>query len=407
MEFHIPEQNLEKLRKSITRIRRKAEKYGCTVRYEETGEEYRQVRDRSASPAPGLPGPARTVRFVTVEAEGTAVIAGWEFIAGIDHLPAGNIIRTASDVDVPEKYFTAPGICEHCGTSRARKHTCIVRNVETGEYRQVGRQCLKDYTGGLSAETAAALAELQKTLRMAEEEPEDGFFSGPVYCGTRDMLLYAAETVRCFGYVKTDSRDAEPTKYRAARYWGLDRGLPVSRAEEAREDMESAGFRADRPENRELADGALEWLRTCPEDSSYIHNLKVIAGMQYVTERELGYLVSIIPTWNRQRRKMEEQKAREETRRAGGWAGEEGKRITFRIADAQLVTSWETCWGYRTQTTYLYKIWDEQGNVFTWKTSAGLVNGGDAGKLLTGTVKAHEEYRGEKQTALTRCRIAA
>lgn len=52
--------------------------------------------------------------------------------------------------------------------------------------------------------------------------------------------------------------------------------------------------------------------------------------------------------------------------------------------------------------SYLNKLIDEEGNVFVWKTGRAL-NGATA--IIKGTIKEHNEYNGEKQTILTRCKI--
>ena len=85
------------------------------------------------------------------------------------------------------------------------------------------------------------------------------------------------------------------------------------------------------------------------------------------------------------------------------WFGEIGKRVTIR-GTCECVTRWNTAYG----CTSVYKFTNGE-NIFTWKTSLlideDLVG---TGKLLTvtGTIKEHKEYRGEKQTELTRCKIA-
>ena len=70
------------------------------------------------------------------------------------------------------------------------------------------------------------------------------------------------------------------------------------------------------------------------------------------------------------------------------------------MAEVICLTAWETQWGM----TYMFKIIDDEGNVFTWKTS----NYPEFEKFntLKGTVKAHSEFRNEKQTELTRCKVA-
>jgi hypothetical protein len=61
--------------------------------------------------------------------------------------------------------------------------------------------------------------------------------------------------------------------------------------------------------------------------------------------------------------------------------------------------------GYYTVTTYVHTFKDADGNVFVWKTSS--VSGFENETFrIKGTVKAHDEYRGVKQTVLTRCKVA-
>ena len=74
---------------------------------------------------------------------------------------------------------------------------------------------------------------------------------------------------------------------------------------------------------------------------------------------------------------------------------------------------------YNELNTDAYILKDAEGNTFTWKTTNGL--GIDVKKnehitwesaeegqtvVLKGTVKEHNEYNGEKQTVLTRCKVS-
>lgn len=61
--------------------------------------------------------------------------------------------------------------------------------------------------------------------------------------------------------------------------------------------------------------------------------------------------------------------------------------------------------GYGTSTMYVHTFKDAAGNVLVWKTSSGLQLEEGAKVTLKGTVKEHNEYKGEKQTVLTRCNI--
>ena len=57
-------------------------------------------------------------------------------------------------------------------------------------------------------------------------------------------------------------------------------------------------------------------------------------------------------------------------------------------------------------TSHLYKFIDADGNVFSWFSSNsidGLTEGVNV--KLVGTIKKLDEYQGEKQTILTRCKV--
>ena len=82
------------------------------------------------------------------------------------------------------------------------------------------------------------------------------------------------------------------------------------------------------------------------------------------------------------------------------YIGEVGKRITLPLTLMRI----HTFDGFNGDTLYINKFTDPDGNVVVWKTTAWH---GDEGKTydITGTIKEHSEYRNEKQTVLTRCRV--
>ena len=61
--------------------------------------------------------------------------------------------------------------------------------------------------------------------------------------------------------------------------------------------------------------------------------------------------------------------------------------------------------GFGMDTMYVHTFRDDAGNALVWKTSSGL--GIEAGERvhLKGTIKDHSEYKDEKQTVLTRCKV--
>jgi len=111
MKYAIYEGNLDRLEKKLKRIFNKCKTYGCDFHYEQTGEEFRELKDEK--------GNKYTARFVLVEAEGTAVINDWEFVAELEHTEKGNIITGVAGIEVPERYYTTTPVCEHCNSRDA------------------------------------------------------------------------------------------------------------------------------------------------------------------------------------------------------------------------------------------------------------------------------------------------
>ena len=69
------------------------------------------------------------------------------------------------------------------------------------------------------------------------------------------------------------------------------------------------------------------------------------------------------------------------------------------------VFTYKTHFSYYGETNYIYKFADEQGNVIVWKTSSGQDVEEGKNYTIKGKVKELSEYKGERQTVLTRCRI--
>lgn len=391
MKYEIFEGNMERLEAKLTRIANKCRKYGCSFTYEKTGETYRELTDPF--------GRKYTARFIQVEAEGTAVMNGWQFVASVEHTEKGNIINRTCIVEVPARYHFGQPVCEHCKSRRARKHTYIVRNTESGEFRQVGRSCLQDFTHGLSAEAAAEYISLYECLIEGSAPPADG--TGERYIDIREALQFIAETVDKFGYVRTQE-NRRSTADRAYSYYAAEHGwLPERLRDEARSEMERAAFDPGSPKAQALADEALSWILEQDETNNYMHNLKTVCSLPYVRYKNFGILASLFPSYDRERaykaRKEAEAKAAEEN--ASRHVGAVKDRITIAVASVECVASWDGDFG----TTRIYKIVGTDGNVYIWKTGNVL----DAGvKTIIGTVKAHTDFRGVKQTEVTRCRAA-
>lgn len=89
-----------------------------------------------------------------------------------------------------------------------------------------------------------------------------------------------------------------------------------------------------------------------------------------------------------------------------GHVGQVGDKLTVKVTYIH-TASWENGYGgyWNSGVTNLHTFKDAEGNVYTWKTSKFIE--ADYGTVFTliGIVKEHSEYKGIKQTVMTRCKI--
>lgn len=103
--------------------------------------------------------------------------------------------------------------------------------------------------------------------------------------------------------------------------------------------------------------------------------------------------------------RIEREKALEAARKAiSQYVGEVGEKVSFcgefvKAVEFQVADPFG-----RPDWRHVYTFKDTDGNVFTWFTSSGKYCGHEYGEPVevTGTVKGHKEYDGEKQTNLLR-----
>jgi hypothetical protein len=403
-QYTIHEGNMDRLTKKLTRISNKCSKFGCSFSFAEVGEEFREVKNER--------GEKETLRFVLVEVEGVARLNGWRFVASVEHTKGGNIINRADyGVEVPEKFYTSDSVCEHCNTNRTRRDTYVVMNEETGEFKQVGKSCLADFTGGLSASNIASYYSYFEELVQGEVVGSSGGYSK--YYDKIEMLHFFAETIRHFGFVKRSAdedgyRPSYPTADRAFNYYSVVYGewmLPQEK-KDAKEEMEHVNFNENSDEAVSDTNAALAWLAEQDASNNYIHNLKTVCGLEYVSGKHFGILASLFATWKRETPKEEERREWQakiaQQQKTSNHVGDIGERLTITIVSMECVTSWETEWGI----TRLYKMVDTSGNVLIWKSSKWIDLETAEPSKITGTIKDHTEFNGLKQTELTRCKVA-
>lgn len=393
MIYSIPEVNIERLNKKLHAIKNKCAKYGCDFSWSEAGEEFKTVQDKS--------GNKFKTRFVLVDVSGTAIVNNWRFIASVQHTSKGNIITGVAGVEVPARYYTGAPYCEHCKTKRTRKNAFIIQNVKSGEFKQVGKSCLCDYTNGLSAEMAAQCLGYIPIMEKATQIY--GGLGFQRYEETREVLLYAAETIKKFGYTKSNYNGVITTAARTADFMNAVNGNSDGFMREYRNkcllEMEQVNFNAHSYENESRVEAALKWISEQEEKSNYIHNLRTVCSLDYALRRNYGLLVSLFPAYERAMNEKQTEARWKSEAEKSVYVGAVGDRITIDVASAECALRWESSFG----VVSLYRMKDALGNVYIWKTSKFLKL--EFIRRITGTVKSHSEYKGAAQTELTRCKV--
>lgn len=374
------------------KINTRATKRGFTGRLTVTG----TPREISETDDAGL-NRTRLVYDTTIDGEAPSY-NGWTFLAAVDAIdtPTGAdfVLRTAPGIEEShvDRTALAAGRCEHCITVRAnRRYTYLVQHAETGEIRQVGSTCIRDFTGWTGKPVFIAVDDVADELR----EFLGGITSsGPEY--TPETVVAAAWAIsRRFGWVPASASfgDRSTRDLVSSYLYGTSRGDRELRSDVAPEVAAASGMATS------IVAALLDGLT---DSGDYVANLKVCLRASSVDHRHLGITVSAVAAYERMIGDRVRRDTTDQVRRESGYAGEVGEKLTITGTITRLKPI-EQNYGYTPTTSMLVVI--ETGTtvakMFTSAAWAWDVEQGDE-VTITGTVKAHEEFNDTQETVLTR-----
>ena len=406
----IPAQNLPALLDKIATLSRRAVKINGNAISLNIGETIRVAAYHTANctrfPALDSNGNQVFHVFHMVSCDAPIVrIDGWTFVATLDHHATANVIRSVPGLscEIPESYRTAPPDCDHCGINRRRNDTFLLQNESTGEWKQIGRTCIRDFIG-YDIASMVALAECVASVGAAlggELDGDSGYGSGSVggaYIHSKTFLANVSACIRSHGWVSKKNADEEKSATASAALQNMFREqdkyfTPIALIEG---DFESAT-------------NAITWARGLPGRSDFEHNMWVVSGLEMIEARSAGILAYCLPGMMRATEKAFAAATKKES------LGLTGSQHVGAIGD-KLRDIPARLYGYnaiegRYGTTVIYKFICDSGNIFNWFSSGGIEGLGAHSAtnqqrvILAGTVKNHKEYRDEKQTILTRCKV--
>jgi hypothetical protein len=364
----------------------------------------------------------RLIRIHTVKIEGESpVIPDYEFIANVEHTEAGNIINIAPNSSVkilPTEYRTAGATCDHCHTKRDRNNTFVLRHKATGEFKRVGRNCLKNFMPDVDPKVlltyAAALGRALAVL-VGGENMEDGGGGGShsKYYDAASFLYCICAAYYIDGYVsgKKAKQSYEETGKNLMSTAELAKKLMNLHWETTevqkyyRDKLASVETRA-----KELAKKIEDWKdevdwdaegEKSPQMATYFHNMKVISNSPMIQYKNAGYHASLLGMYLAHERKKaaaEDQK----TQSPRTHVGKIGDRIEF---EGTLVRSFITNTQFGTNEKYFFE--DASRNVIIWWTKEGAIPDAEKGNKykIRGIVKGQDAWNGIPQTHIKNAKV--
>jgi hypothetical protein len=394
--FRIPAERIPALQEKIEKLAKRYDKLGLdsgAPTFTDTGERENEKHH----------GAIHEWAYVLVSGH-PPCLNGWTFVATLQHEEAGTILRAVPgfELDLGD-YRQAIPECQHCGYRRHRKDTYVVWHEENEAYRQVGRNCLADFIGGLSPERAAKGFEFywdaRDEARRYQREGFTGFRPDPTW-DLEELLTHTAWAIREYGWVSKSAAWSDDSKRPTAdvatsnlynmTYQVRDKQAPHDKLWEEPSEVDA-----------ETARKTIEYVRNeMTGDSDYVHNLKIALGGEAVKTRNSGLACSAVFCYKRHADELVK-RAEEAKTSLNEYVGQIKERLELRLKVVHIIENYNGGYGYNDEgVTYIHKLKDEQGRSFTWFGTYRLENE----KTYEGrwTVKKHEEYKGTKQTIINR-----
>ena len=405
--YEIPTHNVARLQQAIEKLNRRAKRLGVEPIVLTLGAT--STKTFKWTNEGGL-DEKRTVEITQVVVDGEPpVVDGWRFLACMQHVPeVGTLILAVPGVSLPQYRDAAPD-CDHCKAKRARRTTYALQEVESGKIMQVGSTCLHAFLPCASvdpnviASRCEWLGELSRVCTDAEDMGWGGG-GGSKYTDLAEYVAWVAKAIREVGWCSKGEAYGTskwPTADVASNFMG-------EYAHQQRNGCSKHSDKIEPPtdEDRTRAAAALEWARGLVERKDelgdYEHNLMVACSPWYLMPKADGIVASVV----RAHQRVLERQAADEARaqaiaECNAHLGAVGQRLEITV---RVLTTREMPGDFGTTT--LVKMRATTGELLTWYSSNGGLEIGKEYKLRA-TVKRHGEYKGAKETVVSRCTVVA
>jgi hypothetical protein len=399
--YSIPAVNFPRLEEEIEKLNRRADKLGTdpiklTV--------HRKVAMKQKDPILGF---MYDEVYFECSVEGRVpCLEGWTLIAVLESLPNDEmLVREVPGQMCPARFRITDLHCDHCHTIRRRNSIYVMRHNERG-YKKVGRNCLRDFFGGVGPENLLVNAEyifdFKKLVKDAEEEGWGfGGKKPKTVVDIERFVVVVSCVVRKIGWMPRSKQQddyefsvPEPTANIAWRV------CTQPKDEHVRKFIEQNGIVAE-DKDIQLTTDALKWAAGIDPQgasSTYLHDLGVCCRQEVVEWKTAGYVASVINAY--QRHLADElKKVQIASSSTSLHVGTVGKREVFKQVTCTLIKPYMS--GVYQKT--LFKFVDPNNNTFIWCASGQpeWVRLGEKYDVKA-TVEKHSDYNGVPQTEIKR-----
>lgn len=387
-DFEIRTNFLPLIQKKVEVLQRKAEKLGVTpIQILVSAPYIKMIVTETKFNGEVKKSPFEFVK-VTLTGE-PPKLAGWEFVARVDYMENGVVAAVSPapsfEGTIPAIYWKNGPECDQCHSHRYRKNTYIVRNIEAGEFKQVGGECLKDFLGHPNPRQYAGyldnlIALFNEAEEMSGDEDERSGRRKVELFPVREILLRAHSLIRVLGYKSS----SENLSTKALTFMFLNPYRNKDQQEFV-DELRAKGCEVN-DVDKQKTDELIEWGKTIPEDTpdNYLRNIKNLLQFEFAKLEHIGYLASAFLAKKRQDENWEKKEKKE--KKESGFVGSIGQKILVYVT-FDTKRSIETMYGR--STMYIFK--DGSGNKYTmFSTSESLTEILEGEEIiLFATIKEH------------------
>jgi len=383
----IPKRKLQDFQKYVEKLNRKAKKYNfppiawkiekefhgvTSFIYEENlkyvNEDYVEIEINDIKIKIGnyyLAGIVESVGLDKLE-------NGYKHVITFKRIPTDDVIP---DFNIQEKH--KENNCDHCGIDRFRTKTFILYSKKENMFKQVGSTCLNDYIG---LKTAMEYAEYLACIVYIKDNFNDDlekFYDDNL--AVLNFIVFRAKSIidkegRFVSKKEAFERNM-PRMSTAAKV--IDKEVKINLSKEEIEKMESEVL------------NIIDTIKNINPTNDFEKSIKALCDSVYIFRNNIGLACAAVKYYI---------DLKCNTNNKSQWVGNIKNKIESKMF-LEKISSFGGCYG----EIFIYKFIDGDGNIFIWKTSDKNIEKGWYN--IKGTIKEHKEYKSEKQTILTRCKI--